>query len=94
MLSWLSTCFIVSRATPTVINIDIPLNPSGMSQIAEAIDGRTATEAKKIEPGNVILLKICDRYVVVEVPGLTQGINPPCLLIMSDCRTGSNWIVV
>ena len=54
MLNWLSTCFIVSKATPTVIKIEIPLNPRGISQIADAIDGRTATDAKNTEPGKVI----------------------------------------
>ena len=61
MLNWLSICFIVSRATPTVIKIEIPLKPKGISQIAEAIDGNTATDAKNIEPGKVILFIICDK---------------------------------
>ena len=52
---------MVSKATPTVIKIEIPLNPSGISHIADAIDGRTATDARKTEPGKVILLIICDR---------------------------------
>lgn len=61
MLNWLSICFIVSKATPTVIKIEIPLKPRGISHIAEAIEGRTATEARKTEPGKVILLIICDK---------------------------------
>ena len=58
MLNWLSTCFIVSKATPTVIKIEIPLNPKGMSHIADAIEGNTATEARNIDPGRVIRLNI------------------------------------
>ena len=61
MLNWLSICFIVSRVTPTVIKIEIPLNPKGTSQIAEAIVGNTATDAKNIDPGKVILFIICDK---------------------------------
>ena len=44
-----------------MIKIEIPLKPSGISQIAEAIDGNTATEAKNIEPGKVMRLRMCDK---------------------------------
>ena len=47
---------MVSNATPTVIRIEIPLNPRGISHITDAIEGRTATEAKNTDPGRVILL--------------------------------------
>ena len=43
------------------MNIDIPPNPSGMSQIADAIEGRTATDASKTEPGRLIRLTRCER---------------------------------
>ena len=52
---------MVSKATPTVIRIEIPLNPRGMSHITDAIEGRTATDAKNTDPGRVILLIICQR---------------------------------
>jgi hypothetical protein len=43
------------------MSIDIPLKPKGISQIADAIDGKTATDARKTDPGRVILLIMCDK---------------------------------
>ena len=56
-MSWLSICFIVSSATPTVMRSDVP--PKGnwlMSQNANTSNGVTAMTARNYDPGSVMRL--------------------------------------
>ena len=94
-MSWLSICFIVSRATPTAMSSVVPAKGNRViPQTAKAIDGSRATKARNSEPGSVMRLRMPARYFSVGGPGLMPGMNPPCYRMMSACWCGSNVIAV
>ena len=62
IISWLSICFIVSSATPTVMSSAVPPNGNWlMSQNANTSNGTTAIVARNNEPGSVMRLSTLAR---------------------------------
>ena len=58
-MSWLSICFIVSRATPTAMRIEVPTNGKfRTSAVASKIEGSRAMNAMNSAPGSVMRVRI------------------------------------
>ena len=61
-MSWLSICFIVSRATPTAMRIDVPPNANACTSAkASSSDGSRAMAAMNSAPGSVMRARILAR---------------------------------
>ena len=94
-MSWLSICFMVSSATPTVISSAVPPNGNcAMSHTANTMSGVSAIAARNSEPGRVMRFRTLARYFSVGGPGRMPGMNPPCFRMMSACCAGLNAIAV
>jgi len=84
-----SNCCIVSIATPTTINIDVP--PNAIFRFVNLKNiGNIAIIAKNIPPNHVNFEIIEDKYSVVGFPALIPGMNPPFFLIVADTSAGLN----
>src|SRR5688500_20083158 len=97
MVSWDSICFMVSRATPTTMRIEVPPNGNvcgSSSHTANTMEGTRAIVARNIEHGRVIRLRMRCRYSDVGFPGRMPGMNPAYLRQLSAVSTGLNEIAV
>ena len=65
-----------------------------MPEYLANILGKIAINPKNTAEGNVILDNILSINSAVDYPGLTPGIKPPCLFIVSATSTGLTAIAV
>ena len=90
----LSICFMVSRATPTIMMIDVPPKVRLTGVNAESKVGMQQMVAKDRPPIQQSLCMILKRYFFVSTPGLIPGMDPPLAARLSAISSVLNTIFV